>query len=84
MSYEMRNLISDTFHGGRRGNAALRDSNGEPAMCSYPRIDLDGNGFTCWQRQPGTGLYREVRSVRTRNPVGNYERTTTVGDWGPR
>ena len=80
MSYEMRNLISDTFHGGRRGNAALRDSNGDPAVCSYPRVTPDGRGFTCWQRHPATGLYREIHSTL----VGGYDRRTTIGEWVAR
>ena len=86
MTHEIRDLIAETFHAGRRNNAVVRDSNGDPALCSYPVTTAGGQGFTCWQRHPTSGLYRQVHSIRTkpRTRFGSYGRATTLGPWQTR
>lgn len=69
-------LIRDTFHGGRKNNAVVRDS-----LCSYPEL-LEGPGwygFRCWQRRRSDGLYRRVQSTHARG-----RRTTFLGAWVER
>lgn len=77
---QILDLISETFHRGRKGNAAVTDS-----LCSHPEFLGDDRwyGFRCWQRRPD-GLYRRVQSTRVRTYRGWGPRATLLGAWVDR
>jgi hypothetical protein len=82
LSRDLRDLIAWAFTRRRRsgGTAALRDDEGRNAVCSYPCVLSKGRGFACWQRQPGTGLYRRVTALYWRRG----EPRLILGPWQKR